>query len=393
MPMLPLNVPKDINKYFFNRTNDFKLINAYLEMLNQDIANQFLITGYRGVGKTYFLKKLLINQPEEILTAYLDLSEVYGSEYGEMTEEEVLKQLLQAINKTLNDKEKTYTKTLRQIKSLFKQLQLKNYDFNDNINIFDIPLPIIKDNYSKLSKFVMELPQKIVDSNDNINGFIIVIDEFQSLKKLKNPDAFFWLMRSYSQKQHNVSYIFTGSISNTSDIINMVNGPTGAYGGRMIQINLEPFSKEETYKYITERTNLKFTEDGFDRFYKCTRGMPTYINSFANVLDSLEVYDAKKVKNTFLLKLDQINVIWLTIWGSLNEKEKNIIELLMQHDNLSWKDLSEKLPYSKNTIIKYVDVLVNRGLINHYMDEYSINDMMLKTWLENKKEMSGHYPL
>lgn len=391
--MLPLNVPKDINKYFFNRTNDFKLINAYLEMLNQDIANQFLITGYRGVGKTYFLKKLLINQPEEILTAYLDLSEVYGSEYGEMTEEEVLKQLLQAINKTLNDKEKTYTKTLRQIKSLFKQLQLKNYDFNDNINIFDIPLPIIKDNYSKLSKFVMELPQKIVDSNDSINGFIIVIDEFQSLKKLKNPDAFFWLMRSYSQKQHNVSYIFTGSISNTSDIINMINGPTGAYGGRMIQINLEPFSKEETYKYITERTNLKFTEDGFDRFYKCTHGMPTYINSFANVLDSLEVYDAKKVKNTFLLKLDQINVIWLTIWGSLNKKEKNIIELLMQYDNLSWKDLSEKLPYSKNTIIKYVDVLVNRGLINHYMDEYSINDMMLKTWLENKKEMSGHYPL
>lgn len=42
------------------------------------------------------------------------------------------------------------------------------------------------------------------------------------LKKLKNPDAFFWLIRSFNQFQENVSYVLTGSISKTSDIIEMV---------------------------------------------------------------------------------------------------------------------------------------------------------------------------
>ena len=37
----------------------------------------------------------------------------------------------------------------------------------------------------------MELPQEIVNSTDEIKGFIIVIDEFQLLKTLNNPNAFF----------------------------------------------------------------------------------------------------------------------------------------------------------------------------------------------------------
>ena len=37
----------------------------------------------------------------------------------------------------------------------------------------------------------MELPQIIVDSSEDVKGFIIAIDEFQLLKSLKNHDAFF----------------------------------------------------------------------------------------------------------------------------------------------------------------------------------------------------------
>ena len=47
----------------------------------------------------------------------------------------------------------------------------------------------------------------------------------------------------------------------------MINGSTGAYCGRMIQINLELFTKEETFNYVHERTNINFTSDGFDEFY------------------------------------------------------------------------------------------------------------------------------
>ncbi|WP_297983224.1 hypothetical protein [uncultured Methanobrevibacter sp.] len=195
------------------------------------------------------------------------------------------------------------------IASALKNLELKNYDFSDNVNVLNIPVPVISDNYDKLLKFTMELPQKIVDSSDEISGYIIVIDEFQLLKNLEDPESFFWLIRSFTQKQFNVAYVFTGSVSKTADMINMINGQEGAFGGRLIQIYVEPFTFDETKRYIDEKSNnlksfdetkryideksnnLKFTEEGFKRFYSCTRGIPLYINSLSSILPNNVVCD------------------------------------------------------------------------------------------------------
>ncbi|MDD5959125.1 MAG: hypothetical protein PUC09_00600 [Methanobrevibacter wolinii] len=171
--------------------------------------------------------------------------------------------------------------------------------------MFNIPIPKIKDDYEKISKFVMELPQKIVDSSSDIKCFIVVIDEFQLIKYVENPEAFFWLFRSYLQNLNNVCYIFTGSVSKTADIIEMINGQTGAFGGRMIQINIDPFTKEETANYINDRTDIKFTDDGFERFYECTRGIPAYINTFSNILNSNIEYTSDMIKDVFFLQMDQ----------------------------------------------------------------------------------------
>lgn len=389
----PLNIPKDLNKYFYNRKNDLKRINGYLNMLNDDVANQIMITGYRAVGKTFFIKKVLNDQPNNILTVYIDLSQIRGREYGEVFEEEVLKEILKGINNVLLNNQSKLQNIKNIIINKIKQIPLKSYDFTASNDFLNIPIPEIKDNYSALSEFVMELPQKIVDESDDVNGFVIVIDEFQNLKNLRKSEDFFWLLRSYSQSQYNVSYIFTGSISNTSDIISMINGPTGAYGGRMIQINLDPFTEEETFNYIQEKTQIKFRDDGFAEFYKLTRGMPAYINSFCNVLDSYIEYDEKLIRETFRVKIDQINIIWLTIWGSFSKKEKIIILSLLENEEMKWAELMELIPFSKSTILKYVDILNNRGIIDHYFNKYVIADEMLISWLKYKKEMLGHYPI
>lgn len=57
MKIMPVVMPKDIDKYFYNRKKDISKINSYLNMLELDIPNQLLITGYRGVGKISLLKK------------------------------------------------------------------------------------------------------------------------------------------------------------------------------------------------------------------------------------------------------------------------------------------------------------------------------------------------
>ncbi|SDA67039.1 AAA family ATPase [Methanobrevibacter millerae] len=393
MNSLPVVIPKDINKYFFNRKKEISQINANLSLLDMDVANQFLITGYRGVGKTFLLKKILNDQPDKYLTAYIDLSKIYGAQKGELTEEKVIKEILDKINETINKDEKLYDNIKSHITNFINQLKLKNYDLS-NIKLTHIELPEIKDNYLKLSKFTMELPQLIVDSSPDIKGFIIVIDEFQLLKSLKKPDAFFWLIRSYSQEQFNVSYIFTGSVSQTGEIINMINGQNGAFGGRMLQFNIDPFTKDQTKRYLNERlSSLKFTDGGFERFYSCTRGIPAYINSLASILPSNIECDEEIIKETLLLNVDQIVIMWLYVWGSLTSIEKEMIIFMVENEHVNWSLLARELNYSKSTITKYVDSLLNKGIIEHtFNKEYVLSDKMLKTWLEIKYENDGIYP-
>ena len=242
----------------------------------------------------------------------------------------------------------------------------------------------------------MELPQKIVDSKENLKGFIIVIDEFQLLKSLKSPEAFFWLIRSYAQKQYNVSYIFTGSVSRTSEILAMLNGQTGAFGGRMIQINIDPFTLDETKSYIEEYSNnISFTEEGFSEFFKYTKGIPTYINSFCTILPGNSICDEKTIHDNIKLNIDHIAIMWIYVWGQLEKIEKKIIIKLLENDGMNWTGLVSEMKYSKPTISKFLDSIANKGLAeyNFKNGKYELSDKMHKTWLKVKLEQDGRYPL
>ncbi len=396
MKILPVSMPKDIDKYFFNRTKDINMINTQLSTVKLDIPPQLLITGYRGVGKTFLLKKVLNDQSSDVLTTFIDISEIMGRQKGNLTEEEVLKALLNAIDDTISQDKKYYKKWIGKIASYIKKLELKNYDFSDNVNVLDVPIPVISDNYDKLSKFIMELPQKIVDSSDEITGFIIVIDEFQLLKNVEDPEAFFWLIRSFTQKQFNVGYIFTGSVSKTADIINMINGQEGAFGGRLIQINVEPFTFDETKRYIDEKSNnLKFTDEGFGRFYNCTRGIPLYINSLSSILPNNIVCDEDMIRQTLQLNIDQVAIMWIYIWGRLSQGEKDFIIYLLEHEGATRATLDNQLGYSKSSVTRFIDSLSNQGIIEfNTMDKkFVLADKMLQFWLKIKLETNGCYPL
>lgn len=391
MDLMPISMPKDIDKYFFNRVKDIEMITTQLSMLEKDIPPQLLITGYRGVGKTFLLRKILNDLPSQYLSVFIDLSEITGRKKGKITEEEVLKIILNRIYGILD--EKNMRKLKDKILSNFKKLLLKNYDFSNDVNFLDIPIPVIFDNYKELSKFVMELPQNIVDSSEDIKGFVIVFDEFQLLKNLKNPDAFFWLIRSFTQKQFNVSYIFTGSISKTSDIINIVNGQEGAFGGRLIQINIDPFTMDETEKYLNEKSNnLKFTKEGFKRFYSCTRGIPLYINSLSSILPNNKLCDDELIKEMLYEKIDQVAFMWIYVWGRLNPGEKKFIIYLLESDGANRFNLDKNLGYAKSSISRFIDSLSNKGIIEFNGEKFILADKMLERWLKTKCDNIGYYP-
>ena len=393
MANIPLFLHDDMDKYFYNRTEEIKRIKYILNSLNESIPQQLLLVGYRGVGKSYLLKKIKKELPDTLLSINIDISKIYSINKSKITPEKILLHFLEEINKEYLEKTGTKDKIIHQIKTHFQKLQIKDFDFDQMTKISEIPIPKTNLNYEKLSKFVMQLPQKIVDENENITGFIIILDEFQMLRKLDNPDSFFWLIRSFNQHQHNVSYVFTGSLSKTSNIIESLNGETGAFGGRLIQITIEPFTKQETKNYFNNNLNdIKFTEDGFDRFYECTRGIPLYINSFYNVLSQNEVYDEEKIKNTFMLNMEQILWKISRIWGSLNDYEKEIVEVLIDYKGLIWTELFDQVSFTKKTLNKYLEDLRNKGIIEYKDKEYYIADKMLITWLRHEKVVNGYYP-
>ncbi|MDR0910992.1 MAG: ATP-binding protein [Methanobrevibacter sp.] len=396
---IPLGLPKDVDKYFYNREKELITLNSIVNTLNQNISNQILVTGLRGVGKSFLLKKLMTTIPKNILVSYIDISNIYGAGKSNLTEEDILYGLLSEMNNSLQSNEKIYKKTYKkihiQIKNLLSKLKTNDYTFNDNETIFSIPIPQITENYKKLSDFVFNFPQEVVNtSKGKINGFIIIIDEFQLIGELKNVDAFFWLIRSFTQKQDNVTYIFTGSTSTTSEMVEKLNGSSGAFGQRMIQFNIEPFSKETSKNYLKEKIpEINFTDDGFERFYSCTRGYPANINSFCNVMSSNIIYGDKEVIKEFYNKLDQIAVKWISIWSSLNKKEKEIITTLIDNESIKWKDLAKYVSFSQATLTTNVKKLKNKGLISNFNKLYKIEDFMLSAWLKHRKKEDGFYPL
>lgn len=393
MKSKPLFLHDNLDEYFYNRKNDINKLKYQINSLNYSLPQQILLTGYRGVGKTYLLKKIMTEIEPNIICTYIDIAQIYAQEEDELTKETILIELLKEMNKTIQSKNYK-NKYKAKITELIDNLKLKKYDFHDITELLNIPIPKTETNYRKLSQFTMEFPQKIVDEIDEVTGFVIIIDEFQMLKKIKDLDKLFWLIRSYSQTQHNVTYIFTGSISRSSEIINELNGEGGPFGGRLQQITIQPFTKKETKSYFKEKmSEIKFTEEGFERFYKCTRGIPLYINSFYNVMDSNQLYTSEIVKETFFTNMEQILIMWIKVWSSLNDNEKNIVKQLVDEDSLTWSELLEKTSISRGTFNKYLTNLKYKGILNYTNKKYSIEDEMLKTWLKHEKEVYGIYPL
>ena len=376
---------------FYNRESELINIKNILHSTSQGHAPDLLLTGIRGVGKTVFLKKLKRELDDEYLVVYMDFSKSKCYQKNQMTitglMEHFFKELiLESKNKGLNTLDK-------QIEKYFKTNDFKIREF---IQIDKIPIPIFskETNEEKLMDFTLNLPEKIYNENrDKIKGILIFIDEFQIIKELNNyKESFLWKIRSYIQNQRNIAYIFSGSMSLQDKLISEIASQNGAFGGRMISINMNPFEKETVRNYLSEKTPyILFTDDGFDRFYRCTSGIPSYVNIFASLLPVNEQLDDEAIKLYFDKKIQAISSNLINIWARLSFREQTIIIILLEKP-LRRIDIANEFGISTGSLSNYLNNLQNQGLIRLNNGVYEVAEPILKRWLELEFKEKGIFP-
>ncbi len=390
--MIPWGTRENLSEEeFYNRVAELDNLKSLLNTTANGNAPQILLTGLRGVGKTVFLKKIKKELDDDYLVLYINFSKAECYQKRNMSViglmEFLFKELLiEAKNKNLNTLDK----------KIEKYFKVNDFKIKDFIQLDKFPIPIFgsETNVEKLMDFVLTLPEKIYENNsDKINGVLIFIDEFQIIKELDDyKESFLWKLRSYIQNQNHVSYVFSGSMGMQDELISDIASQRGAFGGRMLTINISPFSKETVKSYLTqEAPNLKFSEEGFDRFYKCTSGIPAYVNIFATLLPKDIKLDEYLVKFEFEDKIKVINAHLILMWNKLTLREQYIIISLIERP-LKRNEIAKTLNVTTGSISKPLVNLQHQELIILENNLYYLSEPILKRWLELEFDKTGTYP-
>ena len=345
---------------FFNRSIELNQLKQILTTTREETPPNILLSGLRGMGKTVFIKKIQRElEKDNFLVIYLNFTQAGCFRSNNITVNCLMqyffKKMLVACNNNIfgniGEKLKKYFKT-------------NSFHFNEFQEVNGIIIPTFKSeiNDDDLMEYVLTFPEKIYEDNkDQIDGIIILIDEFQKIKELKNyKKSFLEVMRSYIQNQRHIAYVFTGSMSLNDTLISEVSGHTGVFGGRMVSFHISPFSKNTTKQYIAEKKpNLKFTDDGFNKFYECVLGIPGYINNFIKILPENVKLTEEVILNEFLESIYVIASNLVNMWYALSNREKDIIVSLL------------------NGSIKRVDIAkalsVKSGSLSYNLTHLSIN--------------------
>ena len=383
----------DLNEnQFYNRVEDIKFISDLLRSSQYGTSPSILLTGIRGVGKSALMKRIQKNfRDENYLVIYIDLSSSNAYQTDEFTRESLIELIYDEIIKECSESGITTVD-----KKIEKYIKTHDVALKEIVNIKGYPVPFLwtKKNYKKLANFVMELPQYLYDEyEDDINGVFLFFDEFQIIKELGNElTDFLWYMRSYIQKQNNVSYVFSGSMSVKDSLIEEIAGSNGAFGGRMLTIEIKPFSYETTKNYLSENADyLKFTDDGFDQFYNCTKGIPFYINTFGNLLPRNVSLDENSVKENFIKFLHVLAMHFSNSWFRLNLQEQKILTTLVD-ESLNRSGIAKKLNVTSGAIGRSLNRLLDNGLIEMENNKYYMPNFVFKAWLKNEYKTKGVYP-
>ena len=390
--MLPWSTNNDLtDEQFFNRTDKLNLITNILKTTELGSSPDLFLIGVRGVGKKTLMRKILHGFEKEYLVIRVDISKSTVCSGNIITRQSFMELFYnQTIKACLEHDLDMFSNKIGEL------LEINGILADNSVKGDDMPIPQLcnDNNYPEVSEFVMDLPQKIYEEySSTLKGVIVVIDEIHKIKNLNEDlNGFLWYLRSCIQDQGNVAYVLSGSMSILDQLVEAVAGNTGAFGGRILTILLDEFSYEDTKKYLNQKAfYLDFTEEGLKKFYECTRGLPSYINTFGNLITHDELLTPDVVENELKLHLNVLLMPLINLWYTLTHQEQEIMVKLVEKP-LIRKELADELNVTIGSISKPLIKLQNLLLLDKDEYKYKIYDNLFQLWLREYFIENGVYP-
>ena len=145
----------------------------------------------------------------------------------------------------------------------------------------------------------------------------------------------------------------------------------------MLTIEIQPFSKQTTENYIKSMTrNIQLDDDGFERFYKCTRGIPYYINIFAKYLPENITLTENNIIELFKDSIDYLAIHFIYMWSKLTFQEQKIIISLLENPKKRI-EVANYLKVTSGSLNRPLNRLLDYDLIEYANDKYLITHQYL----------------
>ncbi len=259
---------------FVNRRSQLALFDELLVALDQGDQRHLALLGLRRIGKTMLLDEVRVRHPEKCIPK-LPLDVVVST--PEDFALEMMATVLEAACNSRGIKRKVTTQetSITTAAGLLGEAVLPGVE-----EILDL---INESSYGRLIPKTLLFPWAVSHTLDL--PMLVILDEFQSIRKLqnfKNTDNLWAAMREALDRRGRVAFVVAGSVVTLMrQILHEGNDPLFT---RFREVELPPFGVPDTQDLavgLWERGGMTWTQNAIQRLHILSQGFPFYAHTLA----------------------------------------------------------------------------------------------------------------
>lgn len=343
-------------------------------------GHNLAVIGDRRIGKTS-TAHFVIDSMKGIYKIDIDLYHVIDAS-------DIAEAIIDACKKAL-DKVWDSKKALDFLNNLYPQVEVAQdgYTFGFGLK---------KQDYKKTLSVAFEILEEVIKRTDG--KLVVLFDEFQAIKEVKNGEAILKYMRGKIQKIARVPFMYLGSIRNEMDHIFRDQDSPFFKQAEIIYFNhIEP---DIFYHFICERFQKKeisLKREVFNHLYSLCNGVTGDIQTFCRVaFDNLEQKNILNFKVFFIVleiiyKNEMKYFKQILDSKELTKIQKNLLIQLagtLDQDNIKkfGKDFQNTIGVkSPGAVTNALVALQKKGFIYKSDDQYHFSNPFFRQWILDYK--------